>query len=789
MGESHRVLLIAAHPDDEDTALLAYLSRALGVNVAYLALTRGDGGQNLIGEELGVPLGILRSQELAAARHIDGGRQFFTRAYDFGYTRSLEETERFWPPDSVLKDVVRIIRRFRPQVIVSVFSGTPRDGHGQHQMSGVMAQQAFDAAGDPARFPELQREEGLLPWTPLKLYRSTRFDQSMTSVTVPVGDLDPRNGKTYFQIAMESRSQHRSQSFGVLQVTGPREGRIGLMQSRVPGPDTDIFSGIPGDSSWLVALADSLRGALRVSTPGALVPGLEAARARFDAEGGPGRQSRLLAEGLAIAQGLVLDAVASDEQVVPGDSFRVEVTLYNAGQRDVTLQGLALVGPASWGLGNVVSESVTIHAGDAYNRRVAVVVPRDAQTTQPYFVERPLNGAMYDWSAAAPQLRGEPFDPPLVQVAATVAVGRARIPLTREVSYRFADQASGEVRRPVRVVPAVEVRLEPGHLVWSSGSSGGQAFRVTLQSDGSRPVSGRVSLAIDGWPAPPAQAFHLEHHGETSTLTFRVRRPASFTRGAVEVRAVARTADGRRYDAAVNLVDYPHVRPTPYVVHAVSEVNVAPITLPRLHAIGYVRGASDKVPETLTSLGLPVTLLDGEALARGDLSPFDAIVIGARAYETDSALVRNNDRLLAYVQNGGYLLVQYQQYQFVNGHFAPYPLTINRPHDRITDETAPVRILVPDSPVFHRPHEIGPQDWEGWPQERGLYFAGTWDDHYTPLLEMQDPGMAPVKGGLLVAHPGKGTYVYTGISFFRSLPGGNAGAVRLFLNLLALGQQ
>ncbi len=357
------------------------------------------------------------------------------------------------------------------------------------------------------------------------------------------------------------------------------------------------------------------------------------------------------------------------------------------------------------------------------------------------------------------------------------------------MTYRFADQAVGEIRRPVRVVPPVEVRLAPARLVWSSADGEPRPFSVRLVYHGEAPVSGDVYLEVDGWPPPPAQRFLLPAPGATAALAFQVRRPPGFTRGAVTVRAYARADDGRTFDTAVEAVEYPHIRPTQHVVRAVSEVRVAPITLPRLARVGYVRGASDRVPEALAALGLPVELLSPAALATGDLGSFDAIVVGARAYETDTALVHHNDRLLDYVRAGGHLVVQYQQYQFTRGDYAPFPLVIRRPHDRITDQTAPVRVLVPDHPVFRHPHRIDPEDWDGWPQERGLYFAGQWDPAYTPLLEMQDPGREPVRGGLLVARPGAGTFVYTGISFFRSLPAGVPGAVRLFVNLLALGER
>lgn len=792
LSEGRRVLVIGAHPDDEDSQLLAWVSQGRGAEAAYLSLTRGDGGQNLIGEELGIPLGIIRSRELQAARAIDGAEQFFTRAFDFGYTRSLPETERFWPPDSVLKDAVRVVRRFQPHVIVAVFSGTPRDGHGQHQMSGVIAQQVYEAAGDPDRFPELATEEGLAPWTPLKLYRSTRFDRGATTAEFPTGGIDPRTGKTYAQIAAEGRSQHRSQSFGRLQSIGPASGRIGLMKTRVTAPpDAGIFAGIPADTTMLARQASSLRHTLVLSQPGALatpLAELERARPGFGARSS--RTRTVLDEAMATSLSLMMDAWVESETLVPGQAVPIHVDLYNGGTVPIALRGVQLMfrdGPAAVSPDTTEDLPSSLEPGALVSRTYTVRVPADAEPTQPYYLERPMVGEMYDWSTAAPQVRGLPFQPADLRVEYRFSALDAPFALEREVTDRYADQGVGEVRQPVHVVPAVDVRLAPDHVVWSSEGNAERTFTVRLKHNGAEPQHGTVRLAIDGWSAPETQPFALDHDGETRTLTFQVRRPANVTRGGVEVRAIARTDDGRQFDQGVEVVDYPHIRATPYVVAAKSEVRVARVVLPDLHRLGYVRGASDRVPEALSALGLPLELLDPTKLANGDLAPFDAIVIGARAYETDTALVRHNDRLLEYVRNGGLLVVQYQQYQFVQGGYAPYPITISRPHDRVTDQNSPVRVLLPELPVFHTPHTIGAQDWEGWPQERGLYFGGTWDPAYTAPLEMEDPEGNPIRGGLLIAKYGEGTYVYTGIAFFRSIPAGVPGPVRLFLNILALG--
>jgi hypothetical protein len=354
------------------------------------------------------------------------------------------------------------------------------------------------------------------------------------------------------------------------------------------------------------------------------------------------------------------------------------------------------------------------------------------------------------------------------------------------VTYRYQDQARGEIRRPLHVVPAVDVRLEPDVVVWPASDSPKRTFTVTLVSHARDAVSGEVRLVADGWPAPAAVPFTLARAGDSRVVTLDLARPAGVRHATTSVRAVARTQDGREFGQDVEMLEYPHIRPTPYLREAAATVRVAPITLPRLARVGYVRGASDRVPEALKDVGVPVVLLSPQDLAEGDLSRFDAIVVGSRAYETDTALVHHNQRVLDYARQGGLLLVQYQQYPFIRGGFAPYPLTIASPHDRVTDEDAPVKPLAPNHLAFTKPNPIDSLDWTGWPQERGLYFARNWDAAYTPLLEMHDPGDPPLQGGLLVARLGSGTYVYTGLSFFRALPAGVPGAYRLFLNLLAL---
>jgi LmbE family N-acetylglucosaminyl deacetylase len=785
LAEDRRVLVIAAHPDDEDTSLLSLLSRGYGVRAAYLALSRGDGGQNLIGPELGTALGVIRSRELLAARELDGAEQFFTRAYDFGYTRSLDETSGLWLPDSILKDVVRVVRRFRPHVIVSVFSGTTRDGHGQHQAAGVAAAAAFDAAGDPSWFPELETEEHLAPWTPLKLYRSTRFDRSATTLAIPTGMLDPRIGQSYHQIAMASRSRHRSQDMGVLQQIGPQETRLRLITDRA-GNDSgdgseDLFAGIVSEPTPLMRFAALARGAVDPTNLAALAPELMA-----QLPAASGRARDLLERVIGISAGLVMDAVVDDEEITPGQTVTVTASVFNGGPFDVHVEGVLLSAPEDWSVERTDLPDEPARSGTMATVEFRITVPEDASPTQPYFLERPLIGGMYDWSQAPPDVRGRPFQSPILHARFRLAVLGGSVELRREATFRARNQAAGEIRREVRVVPLVDVRLDPANVVWPVDGDREREFSVSLIYSGSARYAGEVGLEIAGWPAPSPQRFSFDRPGASQRFVFSLSRPSNVVDARVEVSAVVVGEDGRTFDRGVRMIEYSHIRATPMVHAARSAVRVAPMTLPPLGRVGYVRGASDRMPEALRQIEVPVEVLDGDQLAGDDLSVYDAIVVGSRAYEADSALTEYNERLMEYTRSGGLLIVQYQQYQFVRGGYAPYALEISRPHDRVTDETAPVRILRPDNPVFNTPNRIAPEDWIGWPQERGLYFAGEWDEAYLPLVETNDAGRSPLQGGLLVARYGAGTYVYTGLSFFRALPAGTPGAFRLFLNLLGL---
>jgi LmbE family N-acetylglucosaminyl deacetylase len=842
-----RVLVVGAHPDDEDTTLLALVARGLGGEAAYLSLSRGEGGQNLIGPELGPGLGLIRSQELLAARRVDGARQYFTRAYDFGYTRSLDETLERWPHEVLLEDAVRVVRRFRPQVIVSVFPPDARAGHGQHQAAGLVGGEVYELAGDPAAFPELARE-GLAPWRPRALYRNTWWrGREETTVIEPAGVIDPVSGRSVFQIAMASRSSHRSQDMGMLQPLGPLDARLGWEAGGAGAEGDGLFAGVDTSLAAIAAglpegrarseivarleRVEALAGQARDALSPAqfdrtrlllvqIVTALREARERVPKNESPGalHAAALLDEKVAVAElalaaaaGVAVDAVADREAVPPGGAWTVDTAAWAAGaggraSEGVVLGGVELVSPTGLALAvdDLPLEEATGFAAfftpsadperGFRRQRFRVSVPTSAQPTIPYFLARPLEGDLYDWSAAPAAVRGEPFGPPPLVARFRVEIDGVPLTLEREVVHRWRDQATGEVRRPLRVVPSVEMRVTPavGVLRTSAQRPRQLPIRLDLVSHVDEHLFGSIVRAGQTHSESSAGIELPAHaHVERGWIVRPLYDPETNEEVSGDVSLTYAPQQGAaRYGLTVPLVDYPHIRPTPYPVPATVRVELVDLELPDLERVGYVRGAADRAPEALTQVGVPVELLAPEALHRADLSVYDAIVVGPRAYESEPVLAEENDRLLGYVRGGGLLIVQYQQYAFVDGGFAPFPLSIARPHGRVTDETAPVRQLVAGHPALHRPNEIGDADWQGWVQERGLYFADSWDDAYVPLLAMRDPDQEEeLTGGLLVAPVGEGTYVYTGLAFFRQLPAGVPGAYRLFANLLALGQE
>jgi LmbE family N-acetylglucosaminyl deacetylase len=825
LSSHRRLLIVGAHPDDEDTTLLAWVSRQLGGEAAYLSLTRGEGGQNVIGAELGEALGVLRTEELLAARRVDGARQYFTRAVDFGYTRSLAETLRRWPREEILLDAVRVLRRFKPQVIVSIFPRDGRGGHGQHQAAGVIAYELWrvSTASDEELFPPLA-EEGLPPWRPQALYRAAWWSQEEATLEIGLTGIEPLSGRSTRQIAAASRSRHRSQDMGRSEPLGPAAWPLSWEDGGAGAGSTEPFDGI---DTRLSAIASSLApGARRdelqvlladverraVDARAALSPvGLEAAAAplativerlrsaldllRATDDGAATAVAELVTEKLAAAEagllaaaGIALDARADREEVLPGAPLEVIVELWNSGGEPLRVDSLRLEAAPAWSAPGIDVESPELASG-ALGSWTAAWTTGELSPTFPYFLAR-AHGDLYDWSAAAVAVRGEPFgEAPLAAVAELTLRG-TRVAVRRPVVHVEVDQVRGEIRRPLRAVPPVEVATRPELVLWPLAQGRSRRIDVQVRSHLEAPATATLDLAFAGREDLPIEPLPIEVPAAGGAVTVPVELPSPGpTAGRFDLVAVVTVEGGRDFDGGVPLVDYPHIRPQARPVPARTTVRRLDIVLPALRNVGYVRGASDRVPEVLVELGVPLELVPAADLATTDLDRFDVIVLGSRAYELEASLGAATPRLLAWVEAGGTVLVQYQQYQYVDGGFAPAGLSIARPHGRVTDETSVVRILTPDHPALRYPNRLGPDDWLDWVQERGLYFADAWQAPFVPLLALQDSGEAEQRGGLLVAAMGEGTYVYTGLAFFRQLPAGVPGAVRLFVNLLALGER
>lgn len=816
-----RLLMIGAHPDDEDTTLLAWVSRQLGGEAAYLALTRGEGGQNVIGPELGTALGLLRSEELLAARRVDGARQYFTRAVDFGYTRSLSETLGRWPREELLLDAARVLRRFKPQVMVSIFPDDGRGGHGQHQAAGVVAHDLWRVATESEAdlFPQLAAE-GLERWRPQALYRASWWAREEATLELPMAGIEPLSGRSIRQLAAAGRSRHRSQDMGRAEPLGPAEwpltwegggagagsrGPFDGVDTRLaaiaatlpPGPERGEVEGL------LAAVEESARATRAALSPlvveAAAAPLAEMVERLRTAAGlarglGAVAVAELVEEklevaeaGLLAAAGVALDARADREDVLAGGSVGVVVELWNAGGEPLTIESLRLEGEPAW-----LAPALEVGDGEvppgALRSWETSWATGALSPTLPYFLERPQSGDLYDWSAAAAGERGEPFGEAELTAVLELAMRGTRVVLRRPVVHVGVDQARGEVRRPLRAVPPLEVRISPELVLWPLTDQRPRRVTVEVVSHLPEPARARLGLSFAGQGVLPMEPLPVEirEPGGTAEVPLELPPPGPLA-GRLELVARATLPDGRSFGSSLPLVDYPHVRPRARPVPARTVLRLLDVELPELRAVGYVRGAADRVPEVLLELGVPLEVLAAEELGAADLSRFDVLVVGSRAYEVEPALGRATPRLLEWVEDGGTLVVQYQQYQYVDGGFAPAGLAIDRPHGRASDESSPVRLLVPEHPVFHRPNRIGPDDWRGWVQERGLYFAADWETPLVPLLALRDPGEEEQQGSLLVATLGEGTYVYTGLAFFRQLPAGVPGAVRLFANLLALG--
>ncbi len=789
LGTTARVLHLAAHPDDENTRLLAYLANARHLDVAYLSLTRGDGGQNLIGPELREQLGLIRTEELLAARRLDGARQFFTRAVDFGYSKTTAESLRIWGHEAVLGDVVWILRHYRPDIIVTRFEPAEGYTHGHHSASAQLAIEAFHAAADPTRFPE--QLATLEPWQATRVvwntspwfYRRRGLDFATDGLgTLDVGAYLPELGVAVGELAARSRTMHKSQGFGAGAARGASTEYFKLLAG-APMEGRDLFAGIelgwarfPGGEQ-VAAAATDLAGRFDPRQPEALLPGLRELRAALaELPPDPVVQTRIAeTERLMLAVlGLHAEARVPTAEVAPGGELELELEILQQRPGDVRVVAIELP------LGGPVARPEAALAWQApWSWQARWEVPAEAPLTQPFWLEQPGTTGLFVVEPIE-RLAEAAATPPLAARILLEVEGQP-IALSVPLRTRSVDPVEGELFEPLRVVSPVYVNFQDSVYLAPTGRN--RSVRLEVGSR-TRSQAGAVSLlAPEGWSVEPArQGFVLDAAGDTETFDFQLRaegdRPAA---GALKAEFEAGPA------RSLTLIDYPHI--PPQVLQPPAEAVLRPVDL-RLAGtrIGYLMGAGDSIPQALRAIGYEVTELGAESIETERLGEFDSIVLGIRALNTVQGIDAVMPALFAYARGGGTVVVQYNtSHALRTDQLAPFPLTLSR--GRVTDETAPLQILAPEHPALSHPHRIGPEDFEDWVQERGLYFPSQWDAAFTPLLAGHDVGEAPLEGGLLVAPVGEGWFVYTGLSFFRQLPAGVPGAYRLFVNLLSLGHE
>jgi LmbE family N-acetylglucosaminyl deacetylase len=836
-------MMTTAHPDDENNALLAMLSHGEGFRTVLVTATRGEGGQNEIGPELFDALAVLRSEELLAAHRFDGTEQYYTRAIDFGYSFSIDETFEKWGREEILGDFVRLIRTIRPDVITGfIFEGA---GGGQHhQASARLTLEAFHAAADAARFSE-QLVEGLRPWQAAKYYSTEWFfgrqqpPAGVRLLQVDAAVFDPLLGRTYQEIGSAARSMHKCQGMSqLLALPGPAPRPYRLRARGIPGridrDEAGKFDGVdtsleglaryagPGPpqglTTGLAAIAGHAAAATRAfesgGAAGTLVPlsaGLDAVRDLRGRLGGLEldataiheidfrleQKERQFQEALILAHGVRLEALADDGLVVPGQDVDVSIVLANRGAHDVVIRTLAFEGFDGQPSG---CEPGTASRAGVFSCTAAARVPDGAAVTDIPFRRR-TDAARYDLRAEVPF--GVPFAPTPFRVRLELSVAGSDVAVESSVEYRSGDDiVAGEKRMELKVVPPLSVRLAPEvavvplpakvtTLAASGGGSGRprREMRVTVTHHGKGATGAQVALDLPaGWAATPAVApVRFSREDEAITVRFEIAPPPGVRTGDAIVRAIVRR-DGESFDRGYQAVEYPHIQRRHLFQPAAATVKVLDVRVPSV-TVGYIMGVGDQVPPAIEQLGLRVESIDADQLAWGDLDRYDVIVTGVRAYERRADLRAQNQGLLDYVERGGTVIVQYNKFEFNDAQYGPYPALVGR--DRITDEEAPVRVLVPQHPVFTHPNRIAPDDWAGWVQERGLYFLGERDPRYVDLLEMEDPfeyNSGVKRGALVEAQAGKGRWLYVGLGLWRQLPAGTDGAYRLMANLLALGE-
>jgi LmbE family N-acetylglucosaminyl deacetylase len=777
------VLYIAAHPDDENSRLIAYMAKDRLYRTGYLSMTRGDGGQNLIGDEQGVELGLIRTQEMLAARRVDGAEQFFTRAFDFGFTKSTEEALKTWDQEKILSDVVWVIRKFQPDVIITRFPEDARAGHGHHSASAVLAHEAFAAAADPNRFPE-QFKFGVKPWQAKRLLWNTfNFGGNFNTTSddqmkIDVGGFNPVLGKSYGEMAAESRTNHKSQGAALTPARGQSLEYFSLVAG--DGAHSDPMENV--DASWsrvegggqVQQMIDRLIHDYSLTDPVKSVPGLVElykVLGKFKEDYWTLQKRKEVQQLIEACSGLWLEASVHNGYAVQGDSLQLFFVINNRLNARASISQITVNG-----YDTLYRQDLAANKNYAFSK--SMYVSGQKPITQPYWLAAEMSPGSFNVSDQL--LIGDAQSKPAYEVKFKLTIEGTDMVFTRPVLYKYTDPVKGELYQPLTVLPPVTGQFEPDLVLFTDGEE--KQFDVQVKIQTTRPIQPKISVTpADGIVSKHGQAFGNVSLPYSAT-TVKKTTDIVYSRLVFDA--------GGKQDTARQLktIQYDHIPRIDYFRPSIEKFVIADVKIAGKR-IGYIEGAGDKVPSALQQMGYEVVLLKEKDITPANLKQFDAVLAGVRAYDVHDWLIGKYEALMEYVKDGGNLIVQYNRNYLGNAKvkIGPYPFTVS--NTRVTDEHAAVTLLLPDHAVFNYPNKITDKDFDGWIQERGIYFAGQTDPAYDLVLSMNDPGESQQKGSLIIGSYGKGKFVYTGLVFFRELPAGVPGAYRLLANIIALNQK
>ncbi|MDX2188891.1 MAG: PIG-L family deacetylase [Bacteroidota bacterium] len=784
------VLYVAAHPDDENTELLAWFANEKKFKTSYLSITRGDGGQNLIGNEQKEKLGLIRTQELLAARRTDGASQYFTRAVDFGYSKNPEETFRIWNKDSILADVVWVIRNTKPDIIICRFPTDGGGGHGHHTASAILAEEAFEKAADPKYCPF--QLTYVSTWQAQKVYFNS-FEWGRTpgakqkgELMIDVGTFNPILGKSYSEIAAESRSMHKSQGFGSAKWRGnsyeyfkPTKGKADTL---------DMFSGINtsisriSNSEKYVSIIQKIVKNYNPIYPQNIISDLTEAYKEADKFSDPfwkEIKKKELEQLVLACMGAHMEATCNAHMIVPGSKLRIEANIVKRNDYPLVLE--------KWSINSIFDTSFQkeLKTNSVFSYYKDVIVPVNQNITNPYWLaNKSKSNGLFNVNNQL--LIGKPFNDADINVVFSISLPGLQFNVTKGVSFKWVEPSDGEKYRQLIIAPPVYLDANSEVVVFTEPDKS-KEIKVTLTAN-VESVSGILKpVAPRGWKCEPNfYNFNVTHVGDQQVFSFKITPAGKESNGGTfRTNALIK---GKIYHSSVSRISYPHI--PIQTLQSESDVKFVYGEIKKsVTNIGYIPGAGDNVASCLEQIGCKVTILNDDFLSDQSLSQFDAIVVGIRAYNTNEKLKQYYSKLMEYVSNGGTIVAQYNTANWIQqpkADMGPYPLKIGR--DRVTDEDAKMEFVNPNHFILNKPNKISATDFDGWIQERGLYYASEYDSNYEEILSSNDPNEKPLKGGLLIAKYGKGYYIYTGLAFFRQLPAGVPGAYRLFANLISAGK-